>query len=287
MTELLKPIKPFDDYMKKIIEDLQLEIEEKDELEEEWKQHLYDHFESLVKQNIEEEKAVQTVLEQFGEIALLQEEVNRTYPSSKKIHIQKEITIGIIAFIASIIGPGLLIGAHFQSYFVIAPIQALMVAYLVYRFLIKQQKNWILSLIGFGLIYVFFLQLLPKIMGTSLTFAIFVNEIFSFQLERLTGSNGLFEFVTLHMMWYVIIAFQFISNKNFIPVWQRVINASFHYWAMLLIGVMVARFQSSAEWRVLYLNVFLLYAFLQQTISIKGIMIFKEKVYRLLVRQNV
>jgi hypothetical protein len=44
-----EPIKEFDDYLKNMLLDLNLDEEEKKELEEEWKQHLYDHYASLQK----------------------------------------------------------------------------------------------------------------------------------------------------------------------------------------------------------------------------------------------
>ncbi|GAE44795.1 hypothetical protein [Mesobacillus boroniphilus] len=37
-------IKQFDDYIKRLVQELHLEDEEKKEVEEEWTQHLYDHF---------------------------------------------------------------------------------------------------------------------------------------------------------------------------------------------------------------------------------------------------
>jgi hypothetical protein len=120
-----------------------------------------------------------------------------------------------------------------------------------------------------------------------LTIELYLQQLFSLEWDRLTGTSGLFEFATIHMMWYVIVAIKFFSIKNYIPVWKNVCNASFQYWAMLLIAVFVTRFQSSGEWAVLYLNVFLLYSFFQQTVSIQGIMIFKEKVSRILIRQKL
>ncbi|WP_102262461.1 permease prefix domain 1-containing protein [Mesobacillus jeotgali] len=279
-------IKQFDDYIKKLVRDLHLEEEEKRELEEEWTQHLYDHFSALQKQGVEKMEAIQTVLEQFGDMQKIQTEVNQSYPSAIKSHIQKESVIAILCIIASVIGPMILIGAHFQPYFVFAPLIALVFAYLVHRFIAKRQSDWRLSGIGLIAIYVFFFQLFNRMYG-SLSLDLYGAHLFTLDWNRLTGSGGLFEFVTIHMMWYVIIAMQFIGSNNYIPVWKRILNSSFQYWAMLLIGVFVAMFQSSGEWSVLFINIFLLYAFLQHTISIKGITIFSQKVSRMFYRQSL
>lgn len=280
-------IKQFDDYIKRLVQELHLEDEEKREVEEEWTQHLYDHFSVLQKQGIEKMEAIRTVLDQFGDIQMIQTEVNESYPSAIKSQTQKESVIGIICIIASLVGPMILIGAHFQPYFISASLIALVFAYLVHRFIAKRQSDWRLSVIGIITIYIFFLQLFTRMYGTSLSLEIYGGHLFSLDWNRLTGSSGLFEFVTLHMLWYVIIAMQFITSNNYIPVWKRILNSSFQYWVMLLIGVFLARFQSSAEWSVLFINVFLLYAFLQHTISIKGITIFSQKVSRMFYRQSL
>ena len=288
--ELLKPtpIKEFDEYLQKLLLDINLDKEEKRELEEEWKQHFYDHLAALEKQNINKEEAIRTVLEQFGDIGTLQKEVNETYPGSIKRHIQKEIFIAIICMVASVIGPMILIGAHFRSYLIMAPIQALILAYVIYRFVVNRQVHWLISIIGFFSIYLFFIiGIFPMLIGIPISLDVYTNHLFSLQWDRLTGLNGLFEIVTIHMMWYVVISFQILSNKNYIPTWKKIMNASFHYWAMLLIAILFALFQSSAEWGVLYLNVFLLYTFLQLTISIDRVCVIKEKISRLLIKQKI
>lgn len=280
-------IEQFDCYIKNLIHDLHLEEDEKSELEEEWKQHLYDHYEALLKQDKDKDEAVRIVIEQFGDLQMLQDEVSTAYPNSIKNHIQKEILIAIVCLIASLIGPSLLIGAHFQIYFILAPMQALLIAYLVHRFIIKKLTDWRLSIIGAIIIYLFFLKILPQITGSSMSAQLYFDHLFSLEWNQLTGSNGLFEFVTTHMLWYVVIAFNLLTKENFIPAWKRVLNTSFQYWSMLLLGLFLARFQSSAEWSVLYMNVFLIYSFLQQTVSIKWIKILKEKTSRLLMRHEL
>ncbi|ESU33382.1 hypothetical protein G3A_06785 [Bacillus sp. 17376] len=77
-------IKQFDDYIKRLVQELHLEDEEKKEVEEEWTQHLYDHFSALQKQGVEKMEAIRTVLEQFGDIRMIQAEVNESYPSAIK-----------------------------------------------------------------------------------------------------------------------------------------------------------------------------------------------------------
>ncbi|MFZ3580069.1 permease prefix domain 1-containing protein [Virgibacillus sp. DJP39] len=277
-------IKEFDSYIKKITKELRLDEIEKKELVEEWKQHLYDHYDSLLRDNVDEKEAIQAVIDQFGPIEMLQEEVNQTYPGSMKNHLIKEVIIGIICIIASVIGPGLLIGAYFQPYFILAPIQALVVAYIIHRFIIKKQTYWMFSVIGFIPIYVIFLQFLAQMYGAPLTLELYLSEIFSLDWDRLAGLNGLYEFPTLHMFWYIILLAQLVGGNNYVPVWKRMCNATFHYWSMLLIALVIARFQSSAEWSVISMNVILLYAFLQQVISNQQFIQWKERINRLVTK---
>ncbi|MFS0862858.1 permease prefix domain 1-containing protein [Fredinandcohnia sp. 179-A 10B2 NHS] len=274
-----------EEYIKKLLAEIHLDADEKREVEEEWKQHLYDHYYSLRKRDVEKKAAIETVISQFGNISMLKEEINQTYPSSIKKHIQKEFTVAIICFIASIVGPIILIRASFSVYFLVATLTALLIGYVSYRFIIKKQTFWLFSILGLVPIYIVFIQLMKQMIGIQLTFDIYLNQIFSLNWNELTGSNGLFEFTTLHMMWYLVIAMQIISSRNYIPVWQRICNASFHYWAMLLLGLFFAKIQSSSEWATIYLNVFLLYSFLQQVISIDWILLFRQKVSSLFVRR--
>ncbi|MFE8700073.1 hypothetical protein ACFYKX_05475 [Cytobacillus sp. FJAT-54145] len=275
-----EPIQLFEEYIQKLTNDLDLDDIEISEIEEEWKQHLYDHYEVLIKQGVESSKAVSIVIEQFGEIEMLQNEVNHTYPSSVRNHVQKEILIAMVCLIACITGPWLLIGAHFDISFILAPMQALVIAYLIYRFIIKRQTYWLFSIVGSILLYLVFLKFFTRFYGEPLTFNVYISHLFSLEWDRLTGSNGLFEIVTIHMMWYITIASQIMSKDQFIPLWQRISNTTFHYWAMVIIAIFVARFQSSAEWAVLFMNVFLLYVFLQQTLSNKTVLITKQKLSR-------
>lgn len=287
LSERETVIVEIEEYIKKLLAEIHLDAVEKREVEEEWKQHLYDHYYSLRKRDIEKNEAIETVLSQFGDISMLQEEINQTYPSSLKKHLQKEITIAMICLIASVVGPIILIKASFSAYYIVASLTALLIGYVSYRFIIKKQTFWLFSIIGLVPIYIVFIQLMKQMSGLPLTFEIYLNQIFSLKWNELTGSNGLFEFTTLHMMWYLVVALQIISSRNYIPVWQKICNASFHYWALLLLGLFFARFQSSSELAVIYLNVFLLYSFLQQVISIDWILVYKEKVSRMFVRKVI
>ncbi|WP_156291876.1 permease prefix domain 1-containing protein [Oceanobacillus salinisoli] len=277
-------IKEFDSYIKKMTKELHLDEIEKKELEEEWKQHLYDHYDSLRRDDVDEQEAIQIVIEQFGPVEMLKEEVNQTYPSSMKNHLFKEVLIGIICIVASVIGPGLLIGAYFQPYFIVAPIQALVVAYFIHRFIIKKQTFWMFSIIGFIPIYVIFLQFLSQMYGTPLTLELYLSEIFSLDWNRLAGINGLYEYPTLHMFWYFILLAQLVSGNNYVSVWKRMCNATFHYWAMLLVALVIAKFQTSAEWAVISMNVILLYTFLQEMISNQQFIQWKETIHRLVAK---
>lgn len=282
-----EPIPAFGEYIKKLVKGLDLEEEEKKELEEEWEQHLYDHLDALLKEGLEKEDAVRVVISEFGEIEMLQEEVNNTYPSSVTQHVQKEAVIITLILFASIIGPGMLIGARFQVYFITAPLQGLLLGYFLYRFIVRRLTHPVLSLVTFSAIYLYFLQLLSQMIGSTITFDLLSEHIFSLEWERLTGPDGLFQFPTIHMMWYAVIVSKILSRNNHVSLWKRVVTGSAQYWSMLLFGVLLSRMQSSAEMGVLFLNVFLLYGFLQQTLSIPVFRLWKEKMYHLILRKEV
>lgn len=282
-----QPVKEFDHYLKDLISGLNLGSREKSELEEEFRQHLLDHYQALLQKNVEKEVAVRTVLEQFGGIEMLQAEVNQTYPGSVRNAIIKELLIAALCLLACLIGPWLLIGAIFQSYFIYAPILFLMLAAGVYHLLVKHQTYWLFSLAGTAAIYSFFLYLFLPQMGGVFTPELYAQQLFTLDWNRLTGPSGLFNLVTLHMLWYVLILVQLVLANNYIPVWKQVCNAGFQYWAMLLAGVFLARWQPSAETSVLLANVFLLYAFFQQTLSPEGFIRLKKKIGRLLMRQDL
>ncbi len=282
-----QPVKEFDYYLQNLISGLNLGSKEKRELEEEFRQHLLDHYQALLKKNMGKEEAVRTALEQFGGIEMLRAEVNQTYPGSVRNTIIKELFIAAFCLLACLIGPGLLIGAIFQSYFIYAPLLFISMAAGVYHLLVKHQTSWLFSLAGTAAIYSFFLYFFLPQAGEAYTPELYIQQLFTLEWNRLTGPAGLFNLVTLHMFWYVLIVVQLILDNNYIPVWKRISNASFQYWAMLLAGVFLARWQPSAETSVLLANVFLLYAFFQQILWPEGLIRLKEKISRLLVRQNL
>lgn len=282
-----QPIEKFEQYLSALLAGLNLTSAEKAELKEEWRQHLYDHYAMLLVGGMGREQAVRTVLEQFGGIEMLQHEVNRAYPSPFKQHVLKELLIALLSLAACLIGPKLLIGAVFQPYFILAPAVFLVMAYALYHLVIKHQTNWILSLIGVAAVYGYFLQLLLPESGAVFTSGWYIKQLFTLEWGRLAGASGLFNFVTLHMFWYALIAVRLLTDNHYIPVWKRIANASFHYWAMLLAAVLLARWQPSSELSVLLLNVFLIYAFWQQALSLESLTRLKQKINRMMIRQEL
>lgn len=266
----------FEHYLMKLLENLHLEESVKKELKEEWKQHLMDHYQALRQQQMDREEAIQAAIEQFGEIEMLQNEINQSYPSAKKHHLLNTAIIASICLIASMLGPIILIGA--RPYF---PVAVVMMAYFIYRFIINKQKNVVFSVIGFLASYICFWQLAAEIKQESFTFDFVLHQLFSIEWSRLTGTNGLFEIVTIHMMWYILLLVQLLSFKQYQRLGERISQASFQYWAMIMIGIFLARLQSSAEMGVIFLNIFLLYGFLQQIISVQFLSVWQDKVFSL------
>jgi len=95
----------------------------------------------------------------------------------------------------------------------------------------------------------------------------YTSNLFTLDWSRLTGVDGIFQFPTLHMLWYIIVVVNILSPSNKAML-ERAIVSSFQYWTMLAIGLALAMIAPNSETSVIILNVALLYAFLQQIVSI-------------------
>lgn len=269
MILLDKPreIREFEDYLTRIVEPLTLGKEEKAELREEWLLHLTDSMNDLMQHGMPEKEAIEHTIKQFGEAELLQAEVKKSYSSSLKRHLLKELLIWGICLIAMSIGPGLLINAHYQLYFIIWPLILLVLCYGIYHVIVKRISFPALWFVGVLLFYGTFVYFICQRFSAEY----YVQNIISLKWDELTGGDGIFSEPSLHLLWFMIIAFVLTFSKNKKRQWLSVVQSSFEYWAMVMAGlniVVTETLTNSGEGKVILLNIFLLYGFLQQAIDL-------------------
>lgn len=260
-------IEEFKNYLDEILAHTDLEKDDKIELEEELNQHLYDSYHNHIQHGATHHEAIYSVMAQFGNAEFIREEIKNSYPSAKKQHAYKEIIVWGVCMIASIIGPGLLIGAHFQFYFISSPIFYLGLSYLFYHHILKKLKSSLLTSIGFIVAYCSIAYLFYSMIAKPFQLKLYAQYMYSFKLDELTGINGLVEFPTMHMMWYVLILWTLYKWNKYQPFWKVVFSVSFRFWALLFISIIIAKGTSSAEQGVIAMNIMLLYGFLQEMIQ--------------------
>jgi phosphatidylglycerophosphatase A len=193
--------------------------------------------------------------------------VNNSYSSSLKTRLIKELLIWAICLIAASIGPGLLINAHYRVHFIIWPLILLVLCFGIYHLIVRKISVPALWFVGVLLFYGIFVYYVCQRFSTEY----YVQNMISFKWDELTGGDGLFRVPTLHLLWLVIIVFALTFRKNKKRLWLPVVQSSFEYWAMIMVGFFFAvteTLTNSGEGKVILLNIFLLYGFLQQAIEI-------------------
>lgn len=261
---LLSNIKPFVEYLDYITDSLNIEEGEVCELREEWYQHLVELMEDFIDKGVSRDEAIYLAIKQFGDVPLLKSEVNRSYPSSRRLNFIKELIVWFICLIASSIGPSLLINAHYRIFFSIGPIFILGICYGLYHFVLKKLKSYYIMSVALPLLYGYFIYFIV----TKDSFSYFVAELLNFRL----GGNGLFTISMLHLLWGLVIAKHlFITSFNK-QLFLNIVEASFQYWSMIMIAIFISFTElltNSGEGKVITDNIFLLYVFLQQVIEPK------------------
>lgn len=193
--------------------------------------------------------------------------VNESYTISLKARLLKELLIWVICLIAASIGPGLLINAHYQVYFIIWPLILLVLCSGIYHVILRKISFPALWFVGVLLFYGTFVYFVCQRFSPEY----YVQNMISVKWDELTGSDGLFRVPTLHLLWLVIIVFALTFRKNKKRLWLLVVQSSFEYWAMIMAGlflVVTETLTNSGEGKVILLNIFLLYGFLQQAIEL-------------------
>ena len=254
----------FDQYLNGILSSLKIDRKEKRQLKQEWNQHLLDILDNLLQSGLEREKSIDIAIQQFGSPELLKQEVTEVYASTKKQHRLKESAIWIICLIAAAIGPYILIKAQFSFGFILTTVLALLFYYVVYHKIIKVIPN-LISYFALLPIYIFWVFVFLTL-GNEVSAEQYITNLFTLDWSRLTGVDGIFQFPTLHMLWYITVLVVILTYRHKAMIKQVVIT-SFRYWTMLTVGLALAKIAPNSETSVIVLNVALLYAFLQQIVS--------------------
>lgn len=256
-----QPVKEFEAYLARVTARLSLEKTEIDELKEEWLQHLNDRMHHYLAQGFTEQKAIEMAIEQFGDAELLGAEVNRSCVSARKSLLVKEGLVWLICLVAASVAPGLLIGAHYQLYFTLLPLLCLMLCSAMYHTAIRHASFPFLSFVGFAVFYgSFVITIASANPGREL-----IRLIVPQRLEDVAGSSGMFTLPGLHLLWIAAIAVLLASGARL----RSAVQASFEYWFMIMISLALASSEwltASSEGKTILINIFLLYAFLQQAV---------------------
>ncbi|WP_202079014.1 permease prefix domain 1-containing protein [Caldalkalibacillus salinus] len=247
----------FHTYIERILGDLALDTQEKQDLREEWLQHLEESKQHLMQaEELSEKEATKKAMAQFGAEDLLQNEVKSHFNSVYKQHITKESLIWLICLIAGSIGPVLLINAQYQSYFVTAPLMCLLICYGLYHCVLKRSSLLSVSIVGLPILYGAFVYFY----SSRTSFNEFLVQLVPQNIGDLAGSGGVFTLSSLHILWAVIIACTFINyrKKGYNKRWQvAAVRSSFEYWFMILLALVVVNTEiltNSAERKTIILN---------------------------------
>lgn len=266
MDKRQQSVKEFEAYLARVAERLSLDKTEIDELKEEWRQHLIDRMNHYIAKGVTEQEAIEMAIEQFGEADLLGSEVNRSCVSARKSFFVKEGLVWLICLVAASIGPGLLIGAHYQLYFITLPLLCLVLCSAMYHTAIRRVPFPLLSFIGFVVFYGMFVITVASVNPIDELLRLMVPQ----RLQDIAGSSGLFTLPGLHLLWVAAIAGLLASGFRL----RSVVQASFEYWFLVMIALALANSEwltSSSEGKTILMNIFLLYAFLQQVVHPKAL----------------
>ncbi|QGQ93444.1 hypothetical protein EHS13_00125 [Paenibacillus psychroresistens] len=127
----------FENYLDKITGSLSLNIDEKNELKEEWLQHLVDSKDHFVQKGMKEQEAIDQAMKQFGGVDQLQSELKRNMASLRNMHFLKELVIWTICLMAASVGPSIFTGETFQVSYLTVAVCLLFCCYGIYHIMIN------------------------------------------------------------------------------------------------------------------------------------------------------
>lgn len=255
-------IKEFETYLNEIMKSVQLNQVEIADLKEEWNQHLVELMNDFVQKGFSKSEAVELAIKQFGDAQHISSQMEKSYFPFWKIHFLKEILVWMICLVAASVGPILLINAQYQMLFIIGPLILLTICYGMYHGLIRRASSPELWYIMLPILYGGFVLLFLK----NISIEYFMSQLVTLELN----GNGIFTISVIHFMWIGIMIRALASHTSIRNRWIEIVRSSFEYWAMLMISFVIMNSEiltSTGEGKVIIVNVFLLYVFLQKIIE--------------------
>ncbi|MCA0754721.1 hypothetical protein KP806_06630 [Paenibacillus sp. N4] len=253
----------FKAYLRSVIDGLGLDADSGEELFQEWYQHLEELLNKYLQDGFNRQEAIKQALRQFGAAEQIRAEWKKSSPGRKAMLGLKETTVWLLCALASSVGPWLFIQATFSLFYLAVTLPVLLICGAVYHILLSRltvRPPWWLLFVTLGIYGLF---LLKSVSLTSL-------ESVFLQLIMLDFSgDGLFTMSGIHLLWAAAV----VCRINASPpgqAWKRAIRSSFEFWAMNTAALFLAATEllaGSAEGKVLFLNLVLLYATIQQVIQ--------------------
>ena len=278
-------IDDFDKYVKDLLSGTHLNQLDQNNLQEEMKQHLYDHYNNLISKNVSHDEAIKSTIEQFGNVTQIRKQVNRTFSNTIIEEIMKEIFIFGIMIFSFVLGPIIFkisVNISFPQA-IFASLLTLLIAIPFQHLILKRQKYLFFSIIVVIVIYFvywsWYVGLSSNIDNNILKYSI--SFIFSIDLTTLVNSSGLLNPPTVNMFWIIILLVQLSKVDYDDKYWKKMINVSFQYWSMLSLGVIVSTNIQNSSMQIIFMNAFLAYAFLEQIIKIRWILKFNLRKFKL------
>lgn len=263
----------FEAYLRSVIDGLGLDSDDGEELFLEWHQHLEELLNKYLQDGFNRQEAIKQSLRQFGDAEQLQTEWNKSCPGRKALLGLKEITVWLLCALAASVGPWLFIQAPFSLFYLAVTLPVLLSCGAFYHILLSRltvRPFWWLLLVTLGIYGLFFLK---SVSLTSL-------ESVSLQMVMLEfGGDGLFTMSGIHLLWVAAVACRIIASPPG-QVWKRALQSSFEFWAMNTAALFLAAtdlLAGSAEGKVLFLNLVLLYATIQQIIQPQYLVMARNK----------
>lgn len=275
----MSSIKEFEQYLDRVTDSMMINEEEKQDVKQEWRIHLHSLFDEYVKKGHSENEAIMLSLEQFGEPSLIESEVKKGFMNHKKSFFLKEMFIWMICLVAVTVGPMLLINAEYSPWFMLGTIVILAICYCIYHFILSKVSSPIFFMLGAAISYSFFVYLVI----TQSSFEFVLSQFTSFTLS----GEGLFTIPMLHIFWVLIIILSWFSNTGSRSIRFVITKSTFRFWTMIAISFAIVVFEiltNSGEGKVILLNVFLLYGFLQEVIHGNFVVRTKNKIGYLIKR---
>lgn len=227
-----------EDYIGKLVTRLTIRLQDKRDVEEEYRQHLYESYYGRLESGLSQRHAAEETLRQFGGVAHLKDEINRSYGPAVQHFLLQEGFVWIMILISAMLGPYIINNSSSQLELIICPIVYMTLACLFYHLIINKLQGLIIPLLLSILAYVYAMYRL-------------------FQATDLLIGTPFIECGIIHGFWLIMC----VSQRH------NVIKVSFSYWTFVGIALLFSGWLPSAESKVIFLHVMVLYGFLQQLIG--------------------